>query len=186
MNVQVYDSHNKIVYEHRNLQKGEILQDAYKEPNRTSISLTNPYVEQTIDVKYVYYKLGSLVPDVPGVEPVPYPNDPSDPTKPGEPIIPDVPGYTPVDPEGNPLTPGDGYPVDPTKPGDDTPLHYEANDQQATVTYVDETTGKTITTDTIHGGSDTTSDYRTQVEINKLINQGYELVSDTYPADGVV
>src|SRR5699024_765621 len=65
----------------------------------------------------------------PGVDPVPYPNDPKDPTKPGEPVIPDVPGYTPEDPDGNPLKPGDTYPVDPTKPGEDTPLHYEANDQ---------------------------------------------------------
>lgn len=59
-----------------------------------------------------------MVPDVPGSTPVPYPNDPTDPTKPGNPVIPNIPGYTPVDPSGQPLTPGDTYPVE------DTPLHY--------------------------------------------------------------
>ena len=90
-------------------------------------TLTAESGDQTVTV--TYHALGALVPDIPGVDPVPYPNDPKDPTKPGEPVIPDVPGYTPEDPNGNPLKPGDTYPVDPTKPGEDTPLHYEANDQ---------------------------------------------------------
>ncbi|MDO4670294.1 MAG: LPXTG cell wall anchor domain-containing protein, partial [Aerococcus sp.] len=79
------------------------------------------------EITVTYNKLGHLVPDVPGVDPVPYPNDPTDPSKPGQPIIPDVPGYTPVDPDGNPLKPGDPYPVDPEHPGNDTPIHYEPN-----------------------------------------------------------
>ena len=78
--------------------------------------------DQTVNV--VYAPLGSLVPDVPGATPVPYPNDPTDPSKPGEPIIPNIPGYTPTDPNGKPLKPGDPYPVDPANPGTDTPIHY--------------------------------------------------------------
>ena len=187
MNVKIYNSAGRIVHEINHLAKGEVIENAYHEPwGGSSITVANPYVDQTRNVRYEYHKLGSLVPDVPGVDPVPYPNDPKDPTKPGEPVIPDVPGYTPEDPNGNPLKPGDTYPVDPTKPGADTPLHYKAHDQQATVTYVDETTGKTITVKRLTGKSDTKSAYRTQDKINELINQGYEFVSDTYPADGVV
>ena len=58
---------------------------------------------------------------MPGSTPMPYPNDPTDPTKPGNPVIPNIPGYTPVNPSGQPLTPGDTYPVE------DTPLHYIKN-----------------------------------------------------------
>ena len=67
----------------------------------------------------VYAKLGSWVPKVPEgvtpIKPTPYPNDPTDPTKPGtdKPRVPYVPGYTPKDPNGNPLKPVD--PNDPTK-----------------------------------------------------------------------
>ena len=67
----------------------------------------------------VYTKLGSWVPKVPEgvtpIKPTPYPNDPTDPTKPGtdKPRVPYVPGYTPKDPNGNPLKPVD--PNDPTK-----------------------------------------------------------------------
>ena len=67
----------------------------------------------------VYAKLGSWVPKAPEgvtpIKPTPYPNDPTDPTKPGtdKPRVPYVPGYTPKDPNGNPLKPVD--PNDPTK-----------------------------------------------------------------------
>ena len=86
----------------------------------------------------VYAKLGSWIPRLPegqtNVPPTPYPNDPNDPTKPGsdKPIVPYVPGFTPVDPNGNPLKPVD--PNDPTKgyevpnvpndPTKDTPINY--------------------------------------------------------------
>ncbi|HFI0672736.1 TPA: MucBP domain-containing protein [Streptococcus suis] len=87
-------------------------------------------------VTYVYKKLGSWVPNIPGkpTDPIVYPNDPTDPSKPGTdvPTIPYVPGYVPVDPNGNPLKPVD--PTDPTKgyevppvpsnPGTDTPINY--------------------------------------------------------------
>ena len=87
-------------------------------------------------VTYVYKPLGSWVPNIPGTptDPIPYPNDPQDPTKPGsdKPHVPYVPGFTPVDPNGNPLKPVDpkdpskGYIVPdlPTDPSQDTPINY--------------------------------------------------------------
>ncbi|MDO4670738.1 MAG: MucBP domain-containing protein [Aerococcus sp.] len=138
------------------------------------------------EITVTYNKLGSLVPDVPGSDKVPYPNDPKDPTKPGQPIIPDIPGYTPVDPDGKPLKPGDPYPIDPNKPGEDTPIHYEANDQKATVTFIDDETGKTIHLESLTGKTGALSDYSTADKIKELEALGYELVSDNFPADGLV
>ncbi|MDF7637681.1 LPXTG cell wall anchor domain-containing protein, partial [Leuconostocaceae bacterium ESL0958] len=71
-----------------------------------------------------YHAMGHLVPDVPGNNPVIYPNNPTDPTQPANPVIPNIPGYTPVDGNGHPLTPGAEYPIDPTQPGKDTTIHY--------------------------------------------------------------
>ncbi|GDZ83454.1 hypothetical protein LCIT_06960 [Leuconostoc citreum] len=183
MNAKILDPQGKVVYENNNLAKDQ--SDDYSD-NNVKLTVSNPYVTQTRNVIYVYKTLGSLVPDVPGSTPVPYPNDPSDPSKPGNPTIPDIPGYTPVDPTGKPLNPGDAYPVDPSKPGADTPIHYQANDQKANVTYIDQTTGQTIKADQLTGKSDQTSDYRTKASIDQFTKQGYELVSDDYPANGVV
>ncbi|KRL13163.1 hypothetical protein FD38_GL001288 [Levilactobacillus zymae DSM 19395] len=57
--------------------------------------------------------------------------------------------------------------------------------QNVTVTYVDETTGATLKTDTLTGIYGTTSDYRTAAAIQAYLQQGYELVTDDYPVDGV-
>ena len=72
----------------------------------------------------VYQPVGKLTPDVPGTPSVSYPNVPGQPDKVGQPLLPDIPGYTPVDPNGKTLTQGTPYPVDPSQPGRDTPLHY--------------------------------------------------------------
>lgn len=75
-------------------------------------------------VTYVYQKVANWIPVIPNVPekdrpslPYPFdpthPNDPVDPKKPALPPIPHVPGYTPHDPDGNPLKPVD--PNDPTK-----------------------------------------------------------------------
>ncbi|WP_432707748.1 mucin-binding protein, partial [Leuconostoc citreum] len=74
----------------------------------------------------------------------------------------------------------------PNTPGVDTPIHYESNNQKADVTYVDQTTGQTIKTDRFTGKGGSTSAYRTKTSIDQLTKQGYELVSDNYPANGVV
>ncbi|MCK3882694.1 YSIRK-type signal peptide-containing protein [Streptococcus suis] len=115
----------------------------------TSGKVINGYILEKVDgnpsgkipsggttVTYVYKKLGSWVPNIPGqpTDPIVYPNDPTDPSKPGTdvPTIPHVPGYVPVDPNGEPLKPLDpndpskGYiaPPVPSNPGTDTPINY--------------------------------------------------------------
>lgn len=55
---------------------------------------------------------------------------------------------------------------------------YDPNPQKATVTYVDETTGKTITVKNLSGKSNGHSGYTTAEEIQALKNAGYVLVSD--------
>ncbi|MEY8737761.1 MucBP domain-containing protein, partial [Lactobacillus sp. AN1001] len=106
--------------------------------------------EGTTTVTYVYKELGGYIPYIPG-----NPGDPYDPTNPGtdepkvpyddtpeepndNPPLPYIPGYTPKDPNGDPLKPVD--PNDPTKgyvppsitdpkdPGKDTPVPYEKNE----------------------------------------------------------
>ncbi|KRK96317.1 hypothetical protein FD25_GL001805 [Levilactobacillus acidifarinae DSM 19394] len=67
-----------------------------------------------------------------------------------------------------------------------TTVTYTAQDvQSVTVTYVDETTGATLKTETLTGLYGTTSEYRTAATIQAYLQQGYELVNDDYPATGV-
>ncbi|HFI0583658.1 TPA: MucBP domain-containing protein, partial [Streptococcus suis] len=145
-----------------------------------------------VTVTVVYKKLGNWIPNVPGeqVPPIPYPNDPENPGVPGEPdvVIPYVPGYTPEDPNGNPLTPVDpedpskGYiPPTPENPGVDTSITYVADDQKAIVNYVDENGNPLATSGTLTGKSGETIDYTTTPTIEDLIKQGYELVEDGFP-----
>ncbi|MBS4750932.1 hypothetical protein KG091_07560 [Carnobacteriaceae bacterium zg-ZUI78] len=106
--------------------------------------------ENTADktVVVTYKKLGSWIPKLPDGEtpkdPIPYPNDPNgDPTIPGTPEnseepIPYVPGYTPEDPEGNPLKPVDpenpskGYipPKLPMNPSENIEIPYRPNSEE--------------------------------------------------------
>ncbi len=62
---------------------------------------------------------------------------------------------------------------------------YRTDTQNASITYVDDTTGDTILIDTPHGGSGTKSDYTTATEIESLVAKGYELVSSDFPSDGL-
>ncbi len=126
----------------------------------TTSAIKNPYIPQTSDVKYVYRKLGNWVVSNPdgSTKSIIYPNDPSDPTKiadssvPGYPVIDFLPGYTPEDHMGTPLVPVDpddrtkGYiPPIPSDNGTDTTITYTADTQKGSVSYVDDTTGKTLT-----------------------------------------
>ncbi|KRL85346.1 YSIRK signal domain/LPXTG anchor domain surface protein [Ligilactobacillus apodemi] len=135
-------------------------------------------------VETVTYKpLGHIVPVDPDGNPIPgadtpiYNNDPTDPTKvvPNQPV-PEIPGYTPQVPT-----------VTPNDPGTDTKVVYVKDaDQVAKVTYIDDTTNKTLETADLTGQAGATSDYRTADTIAKYLAQGYELVSNNYPANGVV
>ncbi|MDO4671050.1 MAG: YSIRK-type signal peptide-containing protein, partial [Aerococcus sp.] len=149
--------------------------------NASTVTADSP--NQVINV--IYNELGNLVPDVPGSKPVPYPNDPNDPTKPGKPQVPTYPGYTPIGPDGNPMAPGQTYPIDPTQPGKDTNIHYEPNIQHATVTYIDDVTKQTIYVENLTGGSGTKSQYTTADKIAELTGKGYQLVTDGYPTGGM-
>ncbi|MGU9558323.1 mucus-binding protein [Lactobacillus pentosus] len=63
---------------------------------------------------------------------------------------------------------------------------YTANQEQATVTYIDETTGKTLSIQRLSGDYHTASAYRTAATIASYVNQGYELLSDDYPTSGQI
>nr|WP_269323238.1 MucBP domain-containing protein [Lactobacillus delbrueckii] len=148
----------------------------------TDLNADSANVNETV----TYTKVGSLVPsssngNFPGARPVVYPNDPSDATKVTPAGVPTVPGYTAHDPEGHVLTPGSSYqPSDPTK---DTTITYTADTQKGSVSYVDDTTGKTLKTDSISGTTGSKSSYSTSGSIADYKKHGYELVTDGYPAD---
>ena len=148
----------------------------------TDLNADSADVNETV----TYTKVGSLVPsssdgNFPGARPVVYPNDPSDATKVTPAGVPTVPGYTAHDPEGHVLTPGSSYqPSDPTK---DTTITYTADKQKGSVSYVDDTTGTTLKTDSISGTTGSKSSYSTSGSIADYKKQGYELVTDGYPAD---
>ncbi|MDB7636203.1 mucin-binding protein, partial [Lactococcus garvieae] len=148
----------------------------------TDLTADSADVNETV----TYTKVGSLVPsssdgNFPGAPTVGYPNDPSDATKVTPAGVPTVPGYTAHDPEGHVLTPGSSYqPSDPTK---DTTITYTADQQEGSVSYVDDTTGKTLKTDSISGTTGSKSSYSTSGSIADYKKQGYALVTDGYPAD---
>ena len=148
----------------------------------TDLNADSADVNETV----TYTKVGSLVPsssdgNFPGAPTVGYPNDPSDATKVTPAGVPTVPGYTAHDPEGQVLTPGSSYqPSDPTK---DTTITYTADKQEGSVSYVDDTTGKTLKTDSISGTTGSKSSYSTSGSIADYKKQGYALVTDGYPAD---
>ncbi|WP_035460385.1 mucin-binding protein, partial [Ligilactobacillus apodemi] len=106
---------------------------------------TGTFGTENVTVDFVYAELGKIIPVDENGDPLPsaptpqYNNDPSDPTKGGATPVPDVPGYTPQVPS-----------VTPEKPGEDTPVIYvpvTPGTQQATITYIDQTTGEPITID---------------------------------------
>ena len=138
------------------------------------VTLTHNDDSYTVTVKYA--KNGNIVPVDPSGNPIPdvptpqYPTDPSKVT-PNEPV-PSIPGYTPEVPT-----------VTPSDPGKNTPVVYHQN-VDATVTYIDDVTSQTLKVDSLHGVDGNKSDYSTKGSIANYENQGYELVSDDFPADG--
>ena len=170
----------------------------YQLDSTKTYGIKNPYIPQTSDIKYVYNKLGNWIvynPDGSTTSRI-YPNDPSNPTKiadssvPDYPVIAFIPGYIPEDHMGTPLVPVDpddhtkGYiPPTPSDYGTDTTITYTADKQEGSVSYVDDTTGKTLKTDSISGTTGSKSSYSTSGSIADYKKQGYELVTDGYPAD---
>lgn len=108
-----------------------------------------------------------------GVSDTAYINDPNDPTKmiAVDKNLPAIPGYT--------------VKVVPATPGDlssDTKVVYVKNDQKASVTYRDETSGSILETVALAGKSGEAVNYSTAERIKHYQDLGYALVTDGYPA----
>ena len=108
-----------------------------------------------------------------GVSDTAYINDPNDPTKmiAVDKNLPTIPGYTA---KVVPATPGDL--------SSDTKVVYVKNDQKASVTYRDETSGSILETVALAGKSGEAVNYSTAERIKHYQNLGYVLVTDGYPA----
>lgn len=108
-----------------------------------------------------------------GVSDTAYINDPNDPTKmiAVDKNLPTIPGYTA---KVVPATPGDL--------SSDTKVVYVKNDQKASVTYRDETSGSTLETVALAGKSGEAVNYSTAERIKHYQGLGYVLVTDGYPA----
>ena len=110
---------------------------------------------------------------IPGVSDTAYINDPNDPTKmiAVDKNLPTIPGYTA---KVVPATPGDL--------SSDTKVVYVKNDQKASVTYRDETSGSILETVALAGKSGEAINYSTAERIKHYQDLGYALVTDGYPA----
>ena len=110
---------------------------------------------------------------IPGVSDTAYINDPNDPTKmiAVDKNLPTIPGYTA---KLVPATPGDL--------SSDTKVVYVKDDQKASVTYRDETSGSTLETVALAGKSGEAVNYSTADRIKHYQDLGYVLVTDGYPA----
>ncbi|MBM9561439.1 lectin-like domain-containing protein, partial [Limosilactobacillus fermentum] len=99
----------------------------------------------------------------------------------------EIPGYTFVRMDDGTATGATSLPATGTltKAGDNgTVIYvYTADNQTGSVSYVDDTTGKTLNTDPISGPTSSKSSYSTSGSIADYKKHGYELVTDGYPAD---
>ena len=139
------------------------------------------------EIVVTYKPNGKIIPVDPNGNPIPnvptptYPTDPTDPTKvvPDEPV-PEIPGLIPSTPT-----------VTPEDPGKDTPVPYNpvtpAKDQAAIVSYVDADNGNSEITNSgnLTGKAGEKINYSTKSTIEDLVNKGYVLVNDGFPADAV-
>lgn len=87
---------------------------------------------------------------------------------------------------GNDLTQTTVKSIDSNSDNLDFTVTYEPNQEAANVTYIDDTTGKTLSAKALTGDYGSTDPYRTGDTIANYEKQGYQLVSDNYPTNGVV
>lgn len=162
---------------------GYVAIDGFSKRNNQVVAggLTSTRDNLNVVAEVVYQKVGKIIPVDPSGKPIPnvptpqYPTDPTDPTKvvPDEPV-PNVPGYRPQNPS----------PITPENPTKDTNVPYtkdpEAIKANGKVTYVDDTTGDTIRTDSLQGNVGDKITYTTKDAITNFENKGYELVSNNF------
>ncbi|WP_347980003.1 YSIRK-type signal peptide-containing protein [Limosilactobacillus allomucosae] len=150
-----------------------------------SVTIHSIYIPQTINIQYVYEKLGNLIIDsdskaFPAEDKTTtqYPNDENDSTKAGNVTILKVPGFTPTI-NGKTVTnytfnPAD-YVSDLSK---DINVVYVADTQEAAINFYDETDQKQLDDQTIHLTGKTGEKVdRTQADktLTELEKQGYVL-----------
>ena len=173
-------------------QSQKVHYDLYK-----SVTIHSIYIPQTINIQYVYEKLGNLIIDsdskafpTEDKTTTQYPNDENDSTKAGNVTIPKVPGFTPTI-NGKTVT---NYTFNPTDYvsdlSQDITVVYEADDQKAAINFYDETGHKLLADQTIHLTGKTGEKVdRTQADktLADLEKQGYVLDKDYtkqgFPAD---
>ena len=63
---------------------------------------------------------------------------------------------------------------------------YTRNQGTIDITYIDQTTGQTLSKKDLSGGTGDSSNYTTTDTIKSYTDAGYELVSDNYPSGGTV
>ncbi|SDN88382.1 mucin-binding protein [Limosilactobacillus mucosae] len=173
-------------------QSQKVHYDLYK-----SVTIHSIYIPQTINIQYVYEKLGNLIIDsdskaFPAEDKTTtqYPNDENDSTKAGNVTIPKVPGFTPTI-NGKTVTNYTFNPADYVSDlSQDITVVYEADDQKAAINFYDETGHKLLADQTIHLTGKTGEKVdRTQADqtLADLEKQGYVLDKDYtkqgFPAD---
>ena len=139
-----------------------------------TVSPDKPNVTDSVN----YIVNGKIVPITPDGKPIPnapnppYETDPNDSAKvkPNEPV-PKIPGYTP---KQTTITPDD--------PAKDTTVVYTKDPVVTTgqVKFIDDTTKQTIKTDSLTGNVGDKITYNSQSQIQKMIQKGYKLVSNSF------
>ena len=139
-----------------------------------TVSPDKPNVTDSVN----YIVNGKIVPVMPDGKPIPnvpnppYETDPNDPSKvkPNEPV-PKIPGYTP---KQTTITPND--------PAKDTTVVYTKDPVATTgqVKFIDDTTKQTVKTDSLTGNVGDKINYNSQSQIQKMIQKGYKLVSNSF------
>ena len=162
--------------------------DLYK-----SVTIHSIYIKQTINIQYVYDKLGNLIIDsdskaFPAEDKTTtqYPNDENDSTKAGNVTIPKVPGFTPTI-NGKTVTnytfnPAD-YVSDLSK---DINVVYVADTQEAAINFYDETDHKQLDDQTIQLTGKTgekISHTEADQTLAKLEKLGYVVDQNTFADD---
>lgn len=108
--------------------------------------------------------------EIQGLPTIQYQNDPKNPTKAGKTSSPLISGYE-----------TDVHNITPSKPEEDTPVVYRKAIQEATITYIDQTTGTSLESDHVTGKSGEIIEYTTTDKIAFYESRGYELLTDEFP-----